>query len=172
MVGGALEKVVEGGLNKEARQRMAIASCFAGIAFSNSSTNLAHAGGRALGAYFHIPHGLSVALLLPFVMEFGLEAAQERYAKVAVALGADPHDGQKDLAQKAVTIVYDYNDRFKVWTEAKEKFITDLDAFEAAIPEMVKNALAGNGILTNPVVPKEQDVTAVFQKLAKKIAMG
>lgn len=170
MVGGALEKAVEGGLNREARQRMAIASCFAGIAFSNSSTNLAHAGGRALGAYFHIPHGLSVALLLPFVMEFGLEAAEDRYAQVAVALGANPHDGRKELARKAVAIVYDYNDRFKVWTEAKEKFITDLDAFAAAIPEMVKNALAGNGILTNPIVPTEQDVTAVFQKLAKKIA--
>lgn len=169
MVGEALFKVMEDGLNKAARQQMAIASCFAGIAFSNSSTNLAHAGGRALGACFHIPHGLSVALLLPFVMEFGLEAAEARYALVAVALGADPHTGQQELARQAVDIVNGYNDRFGVWREARQHFITDLDAFHKAIPEMVKNALAGNGILTNPVVPTEQDVTTVFNKLATKM---
>ncbi|MDQ7095260.1 iron-containing alcohol dehydrogenase [Desulfosporosinus sp. PR] len=169
MIGQALPKVFANGKNEEERQKMAIASYYAGLAFSNASTNLAHAGGRALGAYFHIPHGLSVALLLPFVMEFGLEVAEERYARVAVALGADPKLSQRELARQAIDIVNSYNDAFGIWDEAKNKFITDLEAYRKAIPEMVSNALAGNGILTNPRIPTEEDVTMVFEKLAAKI---
>jgi alcohol dehydrogenase class IV len=103
-------------------------------------------------------------------MEFSLPAAEERYAEVAIALGADSYASRKELAQAAIAIVYGYNERFNVWGEAKEKFITNLDDFKAAIPEMVNNALAGNGILTNPIVPTEQDVTTVFTKLAQKLA--
>jgi alcohol dehydrogenase class IV len=75
-------EVLEDGNNLHARKEMLLASCYAGIAFSNSSTNLAHATGRALGALFNIPHGLSVSLLLPFVMRFGLESAPDRYADI------------------------------------------------------------------------------------------
>lgn len=169
IVGQSLPKVFADGKNEEARQQMAMASYFAGIAFSNASTNLAHAGGRALGANFHIPHGISVALLLPFVMEFGLEIAEERYAQVAVALGASPQLSQSELAQQAVDIINSYNDTFGIWDEAKNKFITDTEAYRKAIPEMVSNTLAGNGILTNPKLPTEQDVTIVFEKLSAKI---
>lgn len=170
IIGSALPEAYANGLNETARQQMATASCFAGIAFSNSSTNLAHAGGRALGAKFHIPHGLSVALLLPFVMEFGLAAAEERYARVAVALGAEPGNDNASLAMQAVKIVYGYNDTFGVWAETKKKYIPDLNELKKAIPEMVKNALAGNGILTNPVIPNETDVERVFTGLAQKLA--
>lgn len=169
LVGQWLDKAVADGTDKEARQNMALASCLAGIAFSNASTNLAHAGGRALGSSFHVPHGLSVALLLPFVMEFGLEVAEERYAKVAVALGANPHQSTRLLAKKAVDIVYAYNDKFGIWQEAKTRFIPDLAALRQAIPEMVQNALSGNGILTNPKVPDKLDVMLVFEKLAAKL---
>lgn len=170
IIGKSLPKVFAEGNNIEERQQMALASYFAGIAFSNASTNLAHAGGRALGAYFHIPHGLSVALLLPFVMEFGLEVVEERYAQVAVVLGANPQLSQSDLAQEAVNIVNRYNDDFGIWDQAKNKFITDINAFRKAIPEMVSNTLSGNGILTNSKVPTEQDVVLVFNKLADKLS--
>jgi alcohol dehydrogenase class IV len=170
IISQALPAVVKNGLDSKAREQMALASCYAGVAFSNSSTNLAHAGGRALGAYFHVPHGLSVALLLPFVMEFGLEAAEERYASVAIALGSSPHLKQRELARQAVELVCGYNDAFGVWTEAKHKYIRDLAAYRQAIPEIAKNAMAGNGILTNRKVPTEQDVTAVLEKLADKLS--
>ena len=169
LVGQWLDKAVTDGKNEEAREKMAMASCLAGIAFSNSSTNLAHAGGRALGASFHVPHGLSVALLLPYVMEFGLEVSKERYAQVAIALGANPHISPNVLAKQAVDIVNDYNTKFGIWQEARTKFIPDVAAFRQAIPGLVKNALAGNGILTNQKVPTEQDVTLVFEKLAAKL---
>lgn len=170
IIGRALSAVVQNGADRANREQMALASYYAGIAFSNSSTNLAHAGGRALGAYFHVPHGLSVALLLPFVMEFGLEEAEERYARIAVALGADPHLKQQELARQAVAIVYDYNEAFGVWAEAKQKYIRDLAVYRQAIPEITANALAGNGILTNRKLPGERDMVIVLEKLAAKLA--
>jgi len=169
IIGASLPRAVADGDNLEHRAQMAMASCFAGIAFSNASTNLAHAAGRALGARFHVPHGLSVALLLPFVMEFGLDVAEKRYAEIAVALGADAALPQRTLAEKAVSIVYDYNNAFGVWTEARQRYLPDPAAFAEAVPEMVKNALAGNGILTNPRVPTEKDIDIVFKKLAAKL---
>lgn len=171
IVGESLPKVFADGKNQKARQQMAIASYYAGIAFSNASTNLAHASGRALGACFHIPHGLSVALLLPFVMEFGLEAAEERYAQAGVALGADPQLSQSELAKQAVGIVNSYNDAFGIWDEARNKFIPDLVTYRKGIPKMATITLAGNGILTNLKLPTEQDVTEVFEKLAAKISL-
>ncbi len=169
IIGGSLPKVMENGADKSLRSDMALASYYAGVAFSNASTNLAHAGGRALGAQFHVPHGLSVSLLLPFVMEFGLEVAEDRYASVALALGAEPQASRQALARQAVAIVDSYNDKFGIWAEAGRKYITDLKAFDKAIPEMTGKALAGNGILTNPKVPTEKDINTVFEKLAAKM---
>lgn len=169
IIGKALPKVFADGKDIEQRQQMAIASYFAGVAFSNASTNLAHAGGRALGANFHIPHGLSVALLLPFVMEFGLEAAEDRYAQVAVLLGGDPQLSPSELAQEAIRIVNEYNETLSIWNEAQTKYITDLVAFRRSIPKMVNSSLSGNGILTNPIIPNEKDVAIIFEKLALRI---
>lgn len=169
LIGRWLRQAVNAGNDQEARQQMSLASYLAGVAFSNSSTNLAHAGGRALGAYFHIPHGLSVALLLPFVMEFGQAVLTERYAKVAIALGADPHQTDEALAGQALQIVEQYNEEFGIWREAKTKYIVDTEKFRQAIPEMAGAALAGNGILTNCKIPSLADVTLMFDKLAAKL---
>ena len=59
----------------------------AGIAFSNSSVALVHGMSRPIGAYFHIPHGVSNAALLGVVMEFSLMGAPDRYADIAEAMG-------------------------------------------------------------------------------------
>jgi alcohol dehydrogenase class IV len=61
--------------NLQAREAMMLAATQAGIAFSNSSVALVHGMSRPLGAHFHIPHGLSNAMLLPAVTAFSVEAA-------------------------------------------------------------------------------------------------
>ncbi|KJS86607.1 MAG: alcohol dehydrogenase [Peptococcaceae bacterium BICA1-8] len=176
--GEALSLVYENGADIDARQKMLLASYYAGVAFSNASTNLAHAAGRALGAKFHIPHGLSVTVLLPFVMSFGLEAAQERYANVAVALGADNSLEEGKLAKEAVRIIEEYNDKFMIWDAAK-KYITNTDEFRSSIPALVEDAMMGvklnpkgnNGIITNRKIPTEDDVKVIFEQLADRVDM-
>ncbi|WP_456279036.1 iron-containing alcohol dehydrogenase [Bacillus sp. AK128] len=167
MVGKALSSVYHDGKNINSRQEMLTASCYAGIAFSNASTNLAHAAGRPLGARFHIPHGLSVALLLPFVMRFGLDVAENQYAEVAVCLGEDRTQSTSYLANRAVEIVEEYNNEFQIWKDALT--FVNSDELEKSIPVLVEDALSGNGILTNPRVPTKEDVTHVYKLLVEKL---
>jgi alcohol dehydrogenase class IV len=168
MIGKSLPRLYKNGHDQESRENMLLASCYAGIAFSNASTNLAHAAGRALGARFHIPHGLSVALLLPFVMSFGLETAEDRYADVAIALGADPSLSPKELAEKSLEMIHDYNNQFDIWT-AGRKYI-NLQDLRNEIPILAEDAVSGNGITTNRKVPTHQDVSQLFEILADKLS--
>ncbi|HEY9577476.1 MAG TPA: iron-containing alcohol dehydrogenase, partial [Pseudobacillus sp.] len=166
-IGLALPKACEDGKDSDSRREMILASCYAGLAFSNASTNLAHAAGRPLGAQFHIPHGLSVALLLPFVMRLGLDSCKERYANIALALGADSSLTTEQLAQQSIEIVESYNERFGIWEDA-HKYI-EPEQLITAIPSLVADALSGNGIATNRKVPSEQDIEFIYRGLAGKV---
>ena len=64
-----------------------MAATMAGIAFSNASVALVHGMSRPIGVFFHVPHGLSNAMLLPAVTAFSADAAAERYADCARAMG-------------------------------------------------------------------------------------
>lgn len=167
MIGKALPKVYENGKDLFARKEMLIASTYAGIAFSNASTNLAHAASRPLGARFNIPHGLSVSLLLPFVMRFGLKAAPERYAQIAVALGSSKDKSTGELAEQSIKIINTYNEDFQIW-QAGLQYI-DTTELSQAIDTLVEDSLSGNGILTNRIVPTEKDVREVFTQLIDKL---
>jgi alcohol dehydrogenase class IV len=83
LIGGALETAVKDGANLEARSAMLLGSMLAGQAFANSPVAAVHALAYPLGGHFHIPHGLSNALVLPHVLRFNIEAAPEVYAEMA-----------------------------------------------------------------------------------------
>ncbi|WP_040984686.1 iron-containing alcohol dehydrogenase [Oceanobacillus jeddahense] len=167
IAGRSLPVVYQDGMNMKAREEMLLASSYAGIAFSNASTNLAHAAGRALGARFHIPHGLSVAILLPLVMRFGLQASPERYAQIAVALGADASKDVYELAEQSIGIIENYCDEFQIWKDAL-KYI-HLKELENNIDLLAQDALEGNGILTNRIVPTKSDIRKLFLDLIEKL---
>jgi alcohol dehydrogenase class IV len=71
------------GQNREARSNMLLGSMLAGIAFTNSPVAAVHALAYPLGGHFHVPHGLSNALVLPYVLEFNMAEASEQYAEIA-----------------------------------------------------------------------------------------
>ncbi|MEM0143672.1 MAG: iron-containing alcohol dehydrogenase, partial [Candidatus Parvarchaeum sp.] len=75
-----LRIVVARGDNLKARENMLQASLFAGIAFNNAFLGLCHAIASPLGAYFHIPHGLAIAVTLPYVMEYNALASSDKFA--------------------------------------------------------------------------------------------
>lgn len=90
LIAHALPLAIEEPGNIEARGDMLIAATMAGMCFCNSMVGATHAMAHALGALYAVPHGLANAIMLPFVMEFNLEEAIERYSMVAQALGACP----------------------------------------------------------------------------------
>ncbi len=143
--------------NLKAREKMLYASSLAGMAFSNSSTNLAHATARALGAKLNIPHGLSVAIMLPPVIEFTMEVTYERYQQVADMLGVD------DM----VDYVHSLNNQFNLYVNARQ--LIQINQLQSLIPTLVTDALSGNGILTNRKIPTKKETQQVFEKMILNI---
>lgn len=106
LIGANLRRAYRDGADHEARKNMLFASCITGMAFSNTQNGLDHALALALGGKYHLPHGLLTAFLCPWVMEFNLPAAKEKYARIALAMGEDTaglsNEKAAGLAVKAV----------------------------------------------------------------------
>ncbi|EJJ29503.1 iron-containing alcohol dehydrogenase [Rhizobium sp. CF142] len=97
LLGANIERVVCDGMNREAREAMLLGSMLAGQAFANSPVAAVHALAYPMGSSFHIPHGLSTALLLPHVLRFNAPVAATLYGQIAPDLFPDlacQHDGQ------------------------------------------------------------------------------
>lgn len=154
-----IETVVSEPQNIAAREGMLLGSYYAGIAFSNASTNLAHATGRAIGTKFGLAHGQSVALMHPFVVEYSMGSCRERYEVIATHIGLAN-------AQQLVHYLHQLNETFGVWESAQHlnEKLTNL-----IIEELTKNALSGNGILTNRQVPTAQHIKQLFIDLRKRL---
>ena len=89
LMGPALLRAVQSGSDIAARSDMLLGSMLAGQAFANSPVAAVHALAYPLGGHFHIPHGLSNALVLPHVMAFNVETAPAPYAELAPFLFPD-----------------------------------------------------------------------------------
>jgi alcohol dehydrogenase class IV len=83
LMGGALERAVRDGSDRAARADMLLGSMLAGQAFANSPVAAVHALAYPIGGHFHVPHGLSNALVLPHVLRFNAATAGDLYADIA-----------------------------------------------------------------------------------------
>ncbi|MEI9955944.1 MAG: iron-containing alcohol dehydrogenase [Ferruginibacter sp.] len=89
LIAANIVTAVNDGGNIEAREKVAMGSLLGGFCLGPVNTAGVHALSYPLGSMFHLAHGLSNALLLPYVMQFNIPAAANRYADVAVALGCE-----------------------------------------------------------------------------------
>ncbi|MBI5249422.1 MAG: iron-containing alcohol dehydrogenase [Desulfomonile tiedjei] len=92
LIGDNLRRAVFHGDDIEARENMLMGSLFAGLALADAGVGAAHALAYPLGGYYRVPHGLANAILIPYVMEFNLPAAEREFAMIARAMG-EPVDG-------------------------------------------------------------------------------
>ena len=83
LMGGALERAVHHGHDFTARAEMLLGSMLAGQAFANSPVAAVHALAYPIGAHYHVPHGLSNALVLPHVLRFNSCTSPQPYAEIA-----------------------------------------------------------------------------------------
>jgi alcohol dehydrogenase len=93
-----LPRAYDDGSNVEARRAMALASYYAGLAFTRTSVGYVHAIAHQLGAHYKTPHGLANATVLPHVLEFSFDAATGRMAAMARMIGI-AGSGERELAQ-------------------------------------------------------------------------
>ena len=92
------------GGNDVARTQMSIAALEAGMAFNNSSVTLVHGMSRPIGALFHVPHGISNAMLLGVCLDYAKEGAKDRFADMARAIGAATDDDSDEKAADAFMV--------------------------------------------------------------------
>ncbi len=149
---------------EQAREAMMLGSTLAGTAFSNASVALVHGMSRPIGAAFHVPHGLSNAMLLPTVTEFSIPAAQTRYADCARAMGIASEGDTDDVAnEKLLTELRNLNEELSVPTPAG--FGIDRDKFLDLLPTMAEQALASGSPGNNPRVPTTGEIIELYKNL-------
>jgi alcohol dehydrogenase class IV len=98
-----LRKVCADGLDLEARSKMLLGSMLAGMAFANSPVAAVHALAYPIGEIFHVSHGLSIALVLPYVLEFNRPAAEALYAELSEVIQPG-YRRQSDAADAAAFV--------------------------------------------------------------------
>ena len=141
-----------------------IGATLAGIAFSNSSVALVHGMSRPIGAFYHVPHGLSNAMLLPTITEFSIPSAKNKYADCAIAMGvAKANENIDESNKKLLNELVQLNKDLEVPT--LEKFGIKKENFMKNIDIMADQALASGSPNNNPIVPSKEDVITLYKRL-------
>ena len=158
-----LRRVCEEPGDRKAREAMMVGSLQAGIAFSNASVALVHGMSRPIGAHFHVPHGLSNAMLLPAVTAWSAPAALGRYADCARAMGlAEEADGEQAAVARLVEALRDVNRDLSVPTP-KSYGISEARWMEL-LPLMAEQALASGSPGNNPRIPNAETIQSLYRE--------
>jgi alcohol dehydrogenase len=155
-----IRKAYANGSNVTARYNMMLGSMLAGIAFGNSDVASVHCMGEAMGGLYDTPHGLSMAVCLPYCIEYNIIANPEKFAEVAQALGETTAGlSTLEAAQKCVSAV--------------KKLLADLNIPSARTIGLKKQdlnrlaaaAAANVAVESNPRILDKQDFLGLFQRV-------
>ena len=161
LIAANLEKAVKDGKDVEAREALAFGSLYGGLCLGPVNTAAVHALSYPLGGEFHIPHGLSNAILLPSVMKFNMPANVKRHAEVAIALGCEPGKNDEETAQRGVDFIY----HLAAAVGIPDK-LTALGIPQTSVPGMAKAAMQVQRLLkNNPREVTEQDALDIYNSL-------
>lgn len=156
--------VYKNGYDCEARTEMAIAAYEAGVCINNSSVTIVHGMSRPIGALFHVPHGISNAMLLKGCLGFALDGTYERFADLARNSGkASADDSDEEAAKKFLGIIDYLVETCEVPT-LKDYGVPEKEYFDS-IEKMSDDAIAsGSPGNTRKVVTKE-DCMEIYKKV-------
>lgn len=150
--------------NREAREAMMLAATQGGIAFANASVTLIHGMSRPIGALFHVPHGLSNAMLLPEVTAWTVGHAPQRYADCARYMGiATVSDTDQAACVKLVGALQALTADLKV--PGPKAFGIDQRAWFDSLELMAGQALDSGSPANNPRLPVAQDIVQLYERI-------
>ena len=150
--------------NRAAREAMMLGATTAGMAFSNASVALVHGMSRPIGAFFHVPHGLSNAMLLPEITAFSVPAALERYADCARAMGvAEEGEGSQSAVARLLDELRRLNEDLEV--PSPRAYGIDRARYDSLLPVMASQALASGSPANNPRIPTQDEIIALYQRI-------
>lgn len=148
------------GENLSARSSMMEGSLFAGIAFANAGVGAVHAFAYPLGGEFHLAHGLTNTLMLPYIMRYNILGCPHKFVRIAKAFG-ERVDGLSELdgAEVAVKFIERLSDDLRVPRRLKEVGIP-----EEAIPRLAEAAMKVTRLLANnPRKITLEDAVAIYR---------
>lgn len=161
-----LPAAAKDGNDRTAREQMALAAYEAGVCINNSSVTLVHGMSRPIGALFHVPHGISNAMLITECLRFALdgEGAEERFAKIALEIGeAEKSDSTSAASKKFLDALERLTKTLSV--PSLREYGIDLEKFAAVEEKMASDALAsGSPANTRKAISKE-DIIAIYDRL-------
>ena len=147
----------------EARSSVLMRALQAGLAFANSSVALVHGMARPIGAYFHVAHGISNAVLLPTVIEYSVAGNPERYADIAGAMGEETGGlSTADAAQRTVDAVRRLNADLQI--PSLSGLGIDVSKFESVVSKMALDAIASGSPGNNPRKATPEEIVALYRK--------
>lgn len=156
-----LLRAVKDGSDLEAREACALGSLYGGLCLGPVNTAAVHALSYPLGGEYHIPHGLSNAILLPSVMKFNRPANLKKYAEVAVAMGAPVGKDDDETAQNGVDFICQLSEAVGIPSK-----LTDIGIPQEAVPHLAKAAMEVQRLLkNNPREVTEQDAIDIYNSL-------
>lgn len=146
-----LPKSVANLTDLEAREKMLVAACLAGMSFGNSQAALAHSLGHSMGSVLRTHHGMSVGMALPYTIEFNCRESEEsaaQYTELAVLLGIAGKDNVK-TSMKFAAAIRDLMEKIGSPKSFSEAGIKRKD-FEKGLEKLVEFAMMDSSITMNP----------------------
>lgn len=150
--------------NSLAREQMSIAALEAGICINNSSVTIVHGMSRPIGALFHVPHGMSNAMLLKECLSFAVSGAYEKFANLGRETGvASGSDSDETAAEKFINSLQNICDVCEIPT--LEQYGIDRDEYYSKISKMATDAVASGSPANTVKEVTVDDCIEIYKKL-------
>lgn len=160
LLGRNLIAACKDGTNREAREGMLLGAMLAGQAFANSPVAAVHALAYPLGGHYHVPHGLSNALMLGPVLRFNAKAAAPLYAELADVLAIS---GTGDAVQRSDAFVKHMEQLMN--ESGAPRRLRDVGVTDNALAMLAADAMKQSRLLVNnPVEVREEDALALYRE--------
>lgn len=157
-----LLRAYDNGDDMHARERMMVASCMAGTAFSNCGLGICHSLAHALGGTFHIPHGRANALMLPHAITFNALEAGERYQAIAEMINL-PASSVVTGTKSLTLAVESLNERMNIPMRVRDLDISESE-YKSAIRDLATKALEDPCSSYNPRKPSLEEIRHIFEQ--------
>lgn len=150
--------------NSLAREQMSIAALEAGICINNSSVTIVHGMSRPIGALFHVPHGMSNAMLLKECLSFAVSGAYEKFANLGRETGvASDSDSDETAAEKFIDSLQNICDVCEIPT--LEQYGIDRDEYYSKISKMATDVIASGSPANTVKEVTVDDCIEIYKKL-------
>lgn len=150
--------------NSLAREQMSIAALEAGICINNSSVTIVHGMSRPIGALFHVPHGMSNAMLLKECLSFAVSGAYEKFANLGRETDvASDSDSDETAAEKFIDSLQNICDVCEIPT--LEQYGIDRDEYYSKISKMATDAVASGSPANTVKEVTVDDCIEIYKKL-------